>query len=49
MVFVTESLPGGFVYREWLPNAKQVFLIGEFHGAKFWGETVEKVFLGIHK
>eukprot|EP00438_Fugacium_kawagutii_P035988 Skav213302 [mRNA] locus=scaffold2480:586091:587909:- [translate_table: standard] len=22
----------GYVYREWLPNAKQVFLIGEFNG-----------------
>ena len=28
--------PGGFVYREWLPNAKQVFLIGEWPGDTWW-------------
>lgn len=27
---------GGYTYREWLPNAKQVFLIGEFNG---WQNT----------
>jgi len=27
---------GSYIYREWLPNAKQVFLIGEFNG---WQNT----------
>lgn len=30
-IFGFNRVEGGFVYREWLPNAKQVFLIGEFN------------------
>ncbi|CAE7853836.1 SBE2.1 [Symbiodinium necroappetens] len=28
-IFGFNKTEGGYIYREWLPNAKQVFLIGE--------------------
>eukprot|EP00931_Biecheleriopsis_adriatica_P037100 TRINITY_DN2129_c0_g1_i1.p1 TRINITY_DN2129_c0_g1~~TRINITY_DN2129_c0_g1_i1.p1 ORF type:complete len:813 (-),score=199.50 TRINITY_DN2129_c0_g1_i1:286-2724(-) len=35
-IFGFNRVDGGYEYREWLPNAKQVFLIGEFNG---WQNT----------
>jgi len=31
-IFGFNRAEGGYTYREWMPNAKQVFLIGEFNG-----------------
>eukprot|EP00929_Paragymnodinium_shiwhaense_P042980 TRINITY_DN22156_c0_g2_i1.p1 TRINITY_DN22156_c0_g2~~TRINITY_DN22156_c0_g2_i1.p1 ORF type:complete len:1969 (-),score=563.19 TRINITY_DN22156_c0_g2_i1:210-6116(-) len=35
-IFGFNRVEGGYVYREWLPNAKQVFLIGDFNE---WANT----------
>ncbi|CAJ1374066.1 unnamed protein product [Effrenium voratum] len=35
--FIRDDEKGGFTYREWLPNAKQVFLIGGFND---WQNTM---------
>eukprot|EP00928_Gymnodinium_smaydae_P040898 TRINITY_DN276_c0_g2_i1.p1 TRINITY_DN276_c0_g2~~TRINITY_DN276_c0_g2_i1.p1 ORF type:complete len:1466 (+),score=392.54 TRINITY_DN276_c0_g2_i1:181-4398(+) len=39
-IFGFNRTKGGYTYREWLPNAKQVFLVGEFNG---WQNTTPLV------
>lgn len=35
--------PGGWVFREWLPNAKDVFLTGDFNGWDYTAHPLRKV------
>ncbi|MDE7150384.1 MAG: hypothetical protein K2O01_08290, partial [Bacteroidales bacterium] len=38
-----DGSPGGWVFREWLPNAKDVFLTGDFNGWDYTAHPLRKV------